>query len=190
MLKNIALRFGWVPLVLVVCLPVSAQQLTPDQTRCRNKGKAFSLDVQISGCTAVLQSDVSAGNRAVAYTNRGIAYSGKKDYDRGIADFNEAIRLDPSLAEPYHNRGCAYQDKGNYDRAIADYSEAITIDPSRAVIAYRNRGHLFEAQGRREEAIADFQQALAIDPKHKRIREALKRLGVPPRAIRQGRIAQ
>ena len=99
MLKNLALRFGWVPLVLVVCLPVTAQQLTPDQTRCRNKGKAFSLDVQISGCTAVLQSDVSAGNRAVAYTNRGIAYSGKKDYDRGIADFNEAIgstRASPS----------------------------------------------------------------------------------------------
>ena len=190
MLKNLALRFGWVPLVLVVCLPVTAQQLTPDQTRCRNKGKAFSLDVQISGCTAVLQSDVSAGNRAVAYTNRGIAYSGKKDYDRGIADFNEAIRLDPSLAEPYNNRGCAYQDKGDYDRAIADYSEAITIDPSRAVIAYRNRGHLFEAHGQSEEAIADFQQALAIDPKHKRIREALKRLGVPPRAIRQGRSAQ
>ena len=76
-LKNIALRFGWAPLALVVCLPVTAQQLTPDQTRCRNKGKAFSLDVQISGCTAVLQSEVSAGNRAVAYTNRGIAYSGK-----------------------------------------------------------------------------------------------------------------
>jgi tetratricopeptide (TPR) repeat protein len=184
---NIALRIGWAPLALAVCLPVTAQQLTPDQTRCRNKGKAFSLDVQISGCTAVLQSDVSAGNRAVAYTNRGIAYSGKKDYDRGIADFNEAIRLDPSLAEPYNNRGVAYQDKGDYDRAVADFSEAITIDPSHAAIAYRNRGHLFETQGRREEAIADFRQALAIDPKHKRSRDALKRLGVAPRAIRQGR---
>ena len=111
---------------------------------------------------------------------------GQED-DRGIADFNEAIRLDPSLAEPYNNRGVAYQDKGDYDRAVADYTEAITIDPSHAAIAYRNRGHLFETQGRREEAIADFRQALSIDPKHKRSRDALKRLGLTPRAVRQGR---
>src|SRR5262245_2639721 len=32
-------------------------ELAPDQSRCLNRGKEFSLDAQISGCTAVLQSD-------------------------------------------------------------------------------------------------------------------------------------
>lgn len=155
---NIALRIGFAPLALAVSLPVTAQQLTPDQSRCLNRGKAISPDEQIAGCTAVLQSDrTSAGNRAVAYTNRGIAYADKKDYDRAIGDFNDAIRINPNLAMAYNNRGSAVQSKGDFDRAIADYSEAIGIDPNYAV-AYSNRGNLFEAKRRREEAIADFRR--------------------------------
>jgi len=177
---NIALRFSFALLALAVCLPVTAQQLTADQERCRNRGKAFSPDVQIEGCTALLQSDgVSAHNRAVAYVNRGIAYAGKKDNDHAIADFNAAININPNFAAAYNNRGSAVQAKGDYDRAIADYSEAIRIDPNYAV-AYSNRGNLFEAQGRREDAIADFLRALAIDPNHERSRDALKRLGAAP----------
>jgi len=71
---KIALHLSFAPLAIAVCLPVTAQQLTPDQERCRNRGKAFSLDVQIEGCTAVLQSNaVSAHNRAIAYINQGMA---------------------------------------------------------------------------------------------------------------------
>ena len=177
---NIALRLSLALLGLAICLPVMAQQLTPDQSQCLNRGKEFSLDVQIGGCTAVLQSDrTSAGNRAVAFTNRGIAYAGKKDYDRAIADFNEALKINPNLAMAYNNRGSAVQSKGDYDRAIADYNEAIRIDPNYAV-AYSNRGNLFEAKGRREEAIADFRRALTINPNHERSRDALKRLGAAP----------
>jgi tetratricopeptide (TPR) repeat protein len=36
---------------------------------------------------------------AMAYNNRGKAYTDKKDYARAIADFTEALRLDPDLAE-------------------------------------------------------------------------------------------
>jgi tetratricopeptide (TPR) repeat protein len=177
---NIARCLGWAPLALAFCLPVAAQQLTPDQTRCRNKGKEFSLDVQIGGCTVMLQSDgVSTGNRAVAYLLRGIAYSGKKAHDRAIADFNEAIRLNPNFAEAYNNRGSAIQDKGDFDRAIADYSKAIKINPNYA-IAYSNRGNLLETRGMRKEAIADFRRALAINPNHQLSRDALKRLGASP----------
>jgi hypothetical protein len=56
LLKAIALRIGSVLLVLIVVyLPVTAQQLSADRTRCVNRGKAFSLDAQIDGCTAILQ---------------------------------------------------------------------------------------------------------------------------------------
>ena len=62
----------------------------------------------------------------------------KKDYDKAIADYNEAIRLDPRfhrLPQP----GRCLDVKKDYDKAIADYTEAIRLDPKDAV-AYNNRG--------------------------------------------------
>jgi tetratricopeptide (TPR) repeat protein len=59
---------------------------------------------------------------------RGIAYSQKHDYDRGIADFSEAILLNPKLAMAFYLRGVAYDANGNHDRAAADLNEAIRLD--------------------------------------------------------------
>ena len=53
----------------------------------------------------------------------------KRDYDRAIADFDQAIKLDPNCAVAYHDRGLAYRDKGDNDRAIADFDQAIKLDP-------------------------------------------------------------
>ena len=37
-----------------------------------------------------------------------MAWSDKKEYDKAIADYNEAIRLDPKDANAYINRGMAW----------------------------------------------------------------------------------
>ncbi|MDR0628540.1 MAG: tetratricopeptide repeat protein [Treponema sp.] len=54
------------------------------------------------------------------------------EYESAIADFTEAVRLNPNLAAAYNNRGNAYKDKEDYDRAIADYEAALRIDPNHA----------------------------------------------------------
>ena len=66
----------------------------------------------------------------------------KEEYDKAIADYNEAIRLDPKDAAAYDNRGNAWQAKGEYDKAIADYNEAIRLDPKDAD-AYNGRAWLW-----------------------------------------------
>ena len=55
------------------------------------------------------------------YNARGLAYYKKGDYEKALADFNQAIRLSPFLAEPYTNRGLIEDLKGDYERAIADH---------------------------------------------------------------------
>ncbi len=53
----------------------------------------------------------------------------KGDYDRAIADFTEAIRLDPKLGSAFSNRGLAYEKKGGFDRAIADFQSGHQAEP-------------------------------------------------------------
>ena len=65
----------------------------------------------------------------MAFNNRGNAYSDKCDFDRAIADYSEAIGLDPKYARAFNNRANAYRAKGDADRAAADHNEAIRIDP-------------------------------------------------------------
>src|SRR5262245_6906732 len=130
MLKRLVSYHAWLLLAVSAGFPVAAQQHSPDHMRCMNEASSFSPDAQIGCCTAVLQSGrETAANRAVAYNNRGFAYANKKDFDRAIADYNEAIKLDPRYAGAYVNRGVAHGEKRDLDRAVADFTEAIRLKP-------------------------------------------------------------
>ena len=47
---------------------------------------------------------------------------------RAIADFTQAILLDPSYVEAYNNRGLTHQAQGRRTDAIADFLKAQSID--------------------------------------------------------------
>jgi Flp pilus assembly protein TadD len=42
--------------------------------------------------------------------------------EQAIADYTEAIRVDPSYADAYYNRGAAYEKLGQTADAEADYA--------------------------------------------------------------------
>lgn len=73
--------------------------------------------------------------RCAIYNNRGWALllrassgGGQPDFERSLADFNEAIRLSPQQWQPYHNRATAYRALNQDDRASADRNQAIRIN--------------------------------------------------------------
>lgn len=81
----------------------------------------------------------STSELATFYHNRGLAMATAQDYDRAIADFGEALRIDPSYSPAYNDRGVAYRRKGDFDRAIQDYNEALRLNPKYG-LALTNRG--------------------------------------------------
>ena len=68
-------------------------------------------------------------------------------YDQAIADYTQAIRLNPNYALAYYNRGNVYYRKGDYDRAIADYEAVLRINPNDAD-ARRNLERARQQRGR------------------------------------------
>src|SRR4029078_851708 len=81
---------------------------------------------------------------------------------RAIADYDNAIRLDPNNADFYKNRGDAFLNAGKYDRAFADYSQAISTKPT--ALLYASRALVFSNKADYDRAIADCDQALKLDP--------------------------
>jgi tetratricopeptide (TPR) repeat protein len=79
---------------------------------------------------------------AHAYHGRGNAWLAKQEYDKSLADYGEAIRLNPQLPTTYDCRAAVWQLKGEYDKALADYGEAIRIDDG-MVSAYESRAWIW-----------------------------------------------
>ena len=65
------------------------------------------------------------------------AYHYLGQYERAIEDYDQALEINPQLAEAYNNRGLAYL--GQYERAIEDYDQALEI-ASRRSLGARHRG--------------------------------------------------
>ena len=90
----------------------------------RRIAAVFVSVVVLIASTASAQSDT-----AKHYIKLGDAWHAAKNYDRAIADYTEAIRIDPTFASAYTSRGLAWRIKGNFHKAISDYSQAIRLDP-------------------------------------------------------------
>jgi tetratricopeptide (TPR) repeat protein len=62
--------------------------------------------------------------------DRGSAWGSRGDLDRAIADYNQAIRLDPKDTKAYYNRSMAWEKKRSLQAALADFEMHLQLAPS------------------------------------------------------------
>ena len=151
---------------LVLALVASSVRTEPQPQGDWCSSRNASNEQKITGCTVKIQSGGEAG-RALAedYDSRGAAYVARGQVEEGVADYSQAIALNPNDAIAYKDRGGAYRAKGLYDQAVADYSQAIALTPSDAG-AYVGRGDVYKAKGVYDQAIADYTHAIALYPSY------------------------
>lgn len=101
---------------------------------------------------------------SLAYAISGDEKYSKRDWTGAIADYTEAIRLDPKYIGSFFYRGAAKLNRGDLDSAIADFTETLLLDPKNAA-AYLNRGIAKANSSDWNGAIADDSEAIRLEPK-------------------------
>ena len=161
------LRPGWVASVIAFSIVTPVWYGTA-QADDRELCKTASGDVAIEACTRAIDSKKYSARKfrrtlSLLYTNRGVEYEIKQEFDRAILDHDEAIKIDPKNYAAYNNRGNAYAGKRDYARAIVDYDEAIKLNPKYADALF-NRSNAKRHAGDTAGAEIDLAQAKELDP--------------------------
>jgi tetratricopeptide (TPR) repeat protein len=90
-------------------------------------------DAIISRCDSLIGNEKNTQpDRITAALARAAAYDRKQQYDRAIADYDTALRLDPAQADAFNHRGEVWRRKGDRPHALADFAAAIKLNPEHA----------------------------------------------------------
>ena len=135
-------------------------------TERKNSGEAewYYQSAVVDGDVAIKLASADKDSSA-AYHTRGAAKAALGDYDKAIADFDAAIRLNPKTAINYLDRGLAKEALGEKDAAKADFEEATRINGDLAKNYYeegrgKNHRRAYEA------AMVSFDKAIRLNPEY------------------------
>ncbi|HCF87188.1 MAG TPA: hypothetical protein DEV72_18535 [Ktedonobacter sp.] len=97
------------------------------------------------------------------WLDMGQIYFNQWDFERALAAYEQAIRLDPNNAYAYHRKGHSLRRLNRLYEALSAYKQAIRLDPNNFEFYY-GKGRVLEAMERYEEAVTAFDLAIRLDP--------------------------
>jgi tetratricopeptide (TPR) repeat protein len=102
-----------------------------------------------------------------AHANRGRVLAMNRDFDGALADFAEALTIDPAAPQATTYRCVAYIDMGRFEDAIADCSSVIDKLP-KYQFAICSRAEAYMGKGNLDAALKDLNTVLSLNPNNVR----------------------
>jgi tetratricopeptide (TPR) repeat protein len=106
----------------------------------------------------------TAVRRAQEHLAQGDTWYAKREYEKALAEYTQALRINPKSTLAFFSRGLVWQAKREYDQALADYTEVLRLDPTNA-LAFNNRGNTWRDKHELDKALDDLNEALRLAPR-------------------------
>jgi len=103
-------------------------------------------------------------NLAEAHGLLGYLYTQKKEYEKGIAEGERAVALNPSGAAVLVNYAMSLNFAGRSEEAIPLLQKAIRLNPIGSYYNYTTLGNALMFTGRYEEAVSAYKKAIQRAP--------------------------
>jgi type IV pilus assembly protein PilF len=114
---------------VVSCAPSSKTKKPPEKSPAvikRDFGEASIMQGDYtSALRELLESVEMDPNDPVTHYYLGIAYTKKKQIDKGVFHYQKAIALKPNYSQAKNNLGAAYLDNQDWDAAIVCFKEVV-----------------------------------------------------------------
>lgn len=147
--------------------------------KTKNKYSNFRSTEEI--CTRALREQaMTRTNRAATYVNRGVLRMREGLYDKALADYAEAVNLQPELGAAYLNEGAVHIYRRDFAAALAPLDQAIDLDSRDLFAAYYNRAIAKENTGDVAGAYDDFRKSLELKPDWELAEQQLSRFSFEP----------
>jgi formylglycine-generating enzyme required for sulfatase activity len=168
--------------------------------KAREKAEAERLAGEKAEQERLAREKVEPERRAwVTHVDRGNALKKKGNVNAAIAEYHEAIRLDPQNDVPRIKLADALDGIGKLDEAVTECRQALRLKPDSTEAHYRLGLLLYEkyyVENTRKDlsrAVGEYGEALRLNPKHAQahhsLAEALQKKGDGAGALEHCRIA-
>ena len=87
-----------------------------------------------------------------------------RDYDKGVAEAERAVALEPGSGFAYVQLGSNLHFAGRYEEAIPVLKNALRLMPIPTTVPLQNLGRCYQMLGRYEESIATLKQLIQLEP--------------------------
>ncbi|MDR1858877.1 MAG: hypothetical protein LBQ69_05355 [Treponema sp.] len=99
---------------------------------------------------------------AKEHENKAFSLQMGKDFKSAIAEYTEAIKLEPNSGAYYGLRGQCYEGLEQSENALADYDKSISLNPKEGSTFF-SRAQTYIALGEMEKAKADIEKAVELN---------------------------